>query len=39
MLNPNIVISECLEKAFSLKTYIEIMDEGRQGDFTTSQEF
>lgn len=39
ILNPNTAIAECLETAFSLKTYVEIMDEVKQDGFKPSQEF
>lgn len=38
-LNPEVVISESLEAAFGLKTYIEIMDYAGHDGFTATGEF
>lgn len=38
-LNPDTVIAKCLETAFNLKQYIEIMDEAGRDGFTVTPEF
>lgn len=39
ILNPTTVIAECLETSFSLKTYVEIMDEVRWENFSATSDF